>query len=59
MASEPVWEVRWLHFNDGIGFEHVNAELARVAQGWEPFATLEHRSGGWALLLKRECASGD
>lgn len=32
----------------------VDAEIARVAAGWEPFATLEHRSGGWALLLRRK-----
>lgn len=56
MASD-VWEVRWLHFNDGADFEHVNAEIARLAAGWEPFATLTHRSGGWALLLKRQAAA--
>lgn len=52
--SGVIWRVQWLHFNDGVSHEQVNAEIARVAAGWEPFATLEHRTGGWALLLKRQ-----
>lgn len=55
-VTGPIYEVRWLHFNDGVGFALVNAEIARVAAGWEPFATLEHRSGGWALLLRRKAS---
>ena len=51
-ATKPLWEVRWLTFNQGADFELVNAEIARVAAGWEPFATLT-QPGGWVLLLKR------
>ena len=55
MESESglIWHVRWLHFNDGASHEQVNAELARVAAGWEPFATIQNPTGGWALLVKK------
>lgn len=52
--SGLIWEVRWLHFNAGATAEQVNAELARVAAGWEPFATIQNPTGGWALLVKRK-----
>ena len=55
-ATMPLFEVRWLHFNDGVAFELVNAVIARVAAGWQPFATLQHPSGGWSLLLRRQAA---
>lgn len=51
--SGLIWQVRWLHFNAGSSSEQVNAELARVAAGWEPFATLPNPTGGWSLLVKR------
>lgn len=51
-SSSDLWEVRWLSFNQGADYDLVNAEIARVAAGWEPFATLT-QTGGWVLLLKR------
>ena len=54
-ATKPLWEVRWLSFNQGADYDLVNAEIARVAQGWEPFATLT-QPGGWVLLLKRHAS---
>ena len=55
MESESgvTWRVQWLHFNAGADSDHVNAEIARVAAGWEPFATIQNPTGGWALLLKQ------
>ena len=55
MKSESgvIWRVQWLHFNAGADSAQVNAEIARVAAGWEPFATIQNPTGGWALLLKQ------
>lgn len=55
-SSTDLWEVRWLSFNQGAPYDLVNAEIARVAAGWEPFATLA-QPGGWVLLLKRHAAA--
>ena len=57
LESNYLWDVRWLHFNDGASHEQINAELARVAAGWEPFATIQNPTGGWALLVKRRAES--
>ena len=53
MASTH-WEVRWIEFNEGEGFEKVNDVLASVAAGWEPFAAMPMRDKGWVLMLKRK-----
>ena len=58
-SSSVVWHVRWLHFNNGATSEHVNTEIERLTAGWEPFATIQNPTGGWALLLKRPIAGGE
>lgn len=50
------WEVRWLRFEKGVSFEAVNAVIADLEGGWEPFGAMPDGENGWVLLVRRKRA---
>lgn len=54
MATEPIWEIRWLFFEDADSYEKVNEQLRTVAAGWRPIGYRPNPEGGWVLLVTRK-----